>query len=221
MTPFQELLVQQEACEDFRLWAGAKTLREAWSACPKAEWMLGLAAWMAGTPGWPTHPQVLMAMATIARTALPHAGEVLAPARTGIEAAEAWAADPSSEKREAARDAARAGRDAAERVESWMEAFLERGSESWMEAKAVSRVTRAGAWAALSAIYPVAEATEEEARSVARGMAYSAARVVEFSAAPARALEAEHAAICRRMLPVPQRLDGEGETNDEEEGMKL
>lgn len=224
MTPFQKLLVKledcediricsgdkplREACEDFRRWAGDKPLREAWSDCQKADWMLGLAGWMAGQPGWPTHPQVVMAASAIARKALPHAGRVHPHALSLIQAAEAWAADPSPEKRDVAEDAAVEARGDAEKA-LWEELLEGRAGEEWAAVEAAAEVTEVAVWASQEDPYWVARKAFEVV--VWAGLAAAAPPEV------ARALEAEHAEICRNMLAVPQILEGEGETNQEEE----
>ena len=97
------------ACDDARKWLDTlpltTTAQQAWDQCQRGDWMI----WWWATACPTERPAVVLAACQCARTALTHvpAGE-LRPLRA-IEAAEAWARNPS----EAARAAAWAASDAA------------------------------------------------------------------------------------------------------------
>lgn len=103
-----KLLDELDACEDAREWARDKSLGRAWAECERSDWMLWLAARMIGKPGWPTHQEIVSIACACARRALAHIPSGEDRPRLAIEAAEAWAADPTEERRDAAGAAARA-----------------------------------------------------------------------------------------------------------------
>lgn len=102
------LLEKLGACEDAQKWAEQfDTLPDAWRACPRADWMLWLLGKMTGTPGWPSHQTVVRLACACARRALRYVPEGEERPRLAIEAAEAWAVNPTPQNARAARDAAR------------------------------------------------------------------------------------------------------------------
>lgn len=121
-------LVSRGACPEALTWVRAQKhigsgwgWAAAWSRCERPDWML----WIAARRGVDARALVRCA-AACARTALPHAGAGRAVCLEAIEAAEAWAADPTPANLErcranAAANAAAAG-DFAARLAEWLEA---------------------------------------------------------------------------------------------------
>ena len=124
------------ACDDARKWLDTlpltTTAQQAWDQCQRGDWMI----WWWATACPTERPAVVLAACQCARTALTHvpAGE-LRPLRA-IEAAEAWARNPS----EAARAAAGAASDAAWAV-----------SDAAGAVSAAAGAASAAAWAASDA----------------------------------------------------------------------
>jgi hypothetical protein len=56
---FKEQLIKINACDEAIKWVGDRTLTEAWSECPRGDWMLWGLAKMIGQPGWPSHQEVV------------------------------------------------------------------------------------------------------------------------------------------------------------------
>lgn len=95
-------------CREARAWLGDKTAAaEAWESCPRGDWTL----WLAARVGVDRR-LVVLAACDCARTALRHVPAGEDRPRLAIEAAEAWAAEPTEEKRAAAAAAAAAAYDA-------------------------------------------------------------------------------------------------------------
>jgi hypothetical protein len=60
------------ACQEAVEWAGKyETLREAWAACARGDWMFSLCGQMIGKEGWPTHQAIVLAACDCAELALP------------------------------------------------------------------------------------------------------------------------------------------------------
>ena len=105
-TKLDKLLSELDACSEARDWAKGKSLSVAYETCKNAEWMMWLFGRMEGRQGWPKRPAIVLAACACARLALRHVPSGEDRPRLAIEAAEAWAKDPSEERRAAARDAA-------------------------------------------------------------------------------------------------------------------
>jgi hypothetical protein len=68
----QEQLSRIGACQGAVEWAGKyETLREAWAACARGDWMFSLCGQMIGKEGWPTHQAIVLAACDCAELALP------------------------------------------------------------------------------------------------------------------------------------------------------
>src|SRR5208282_1713155 len=60
------------ACEEAVVWAkDYESLREAWAACERGDWMLWLCGRMVGTDGWPDRKQIVLAACDCAELVLP------------------------------------------------------------------------------------------------------------------------------------------------------
>lgn len=107
------------ACADAVAWARTQpSLAAAWEACARPDWML----WLLGRTLAPTlaeHQQLVRVACACVRTVLCFSpANELRPLRA-IEAAEAWAANPSAAARDAASAAARDAAEAAASVSPW------------------------------------------------------------------------------------------------------
>ena len=91
-TTLWQHLESLRACKEAMSWIGARTAREAWDQCPRADWLLW---WAARTPA-NTRMQLVRAAAACARTALVFVPDGEDKPRLAIEAAENWAASPSA-----------------------------------------------------------------------------------------------------------------------------
>ena len=90
----KQLLSRTQACAEAREWAKPyATLEAAWAACPRADWMLWLAAKGIGEIGSPAHRQLVLAACDCARHALPHVRRGEKRPLAAIEIAERWARD--------------------------------------------------------------------------------------------------------------------------------
>lgn len=93
-----KLLKKLGACHEAVDWTKGKTLAEAWQQCDRADWMLWLCGRMAGQEGWPTRPQIVLVACSLAEKVLPLFEKKYpndSRPRKAIEAARAWANDPS------------------------------------------------------------------------------------------------------------------------------
>ena len=85
-------LSRLHACAEAREWAkGYQDIAAAWAACPRADWMLWLAAKAIGKPGSDAHRRLVLAACACARHALPHVKAGEARPLAAIEIAERWA----------------------------------------------------------------------------------------------------------------------------------
>ena len=85
-------LSRLHACAEAREWAkGYPDLASAWAACPRADWMLWLAAKAIGKPGSDAHRRLVLAACACARYALPHVRPGEDRPLAAIEIAERWA----------------------------------------------------------------------------------------------------------------------------------
>jgi len=80
---FQEQLHKMDACHAARTWVGDSTLEEAWTTCPRADWML----WLANRTSV-DHKLIVSATCACVRRSLHLAPEDVASTAIGI--AEAW-----------------------------------------------------------------------------------------------------------------------------------
>ena len=80
------------ACSEAVRWArGYPSLRAAWAACERGDWMLWLAAALSGGYGSATHRRLVLAACACARTALHLVAATEDRPRVAIETAERWA----------------------------------------------------------------------------------------------------------------------------------
>jgi hypothetical protein len=86
VTNLDKLLKDLNACPGAVVWAKGKTLAVAWRTCPRADWML----WLAARAGVRRQDLVLAACAC-ARTSLKYVKKGEERPRLAIEAAEDWA----------------------------------------------------------------------------------------------------------------------------------
>jgi hypothetical protein len=93
---FKEQLIDMKACSEAIEWVGGRTLAEAWSECPRGDWMLWGLAMMAGQPGWPSHQEVVRHTCWCVRRALEHAPDNEAALLQLVDAVEAWASGTGS-----------------------------------------------------------------------------------------------------------------------------
>jgi hypothetical protein len=109
-TELQTHLASIGACEDAREWAESRTPQQAWDDSPRAEWLLWWAGITLGTGGTGrnSHTSLVKAACLCARTALPHVTKGDLRPLLAIEAAEAWAADPTEVNLDQCKAAARA-----------------------------------------------------------------------------------------------------------------
>jgi hypothetical protein len=175
-------LSRLHACAEAREWAkGYPDLPSAWAACPRADWMLWLAAKAIGKPGSAAHRQLVLVACACARYALPHvkAGEGRPVA--AIEIAERWARREKGVTIEQVRAAA-----------------------------AAAAADAAYAAAAAYAAYAAADAAYDAAYAAAADAAYDAAYAAAADAAYAAAWQrrrdevlAELADLVRTYYPEP------------------
>ena len=105
----EQLLSRTKACAEAREWAkGYPDLATAWAACPRADWMLWLAAKAIGEPGSDAHRQLVLAACACARHALPHVKPGEGRPLAAIEIAERWARREEGVKLDQVRTAAAA-----------------------------------------------------------------------------------------------------------------
>ena len=72
MTTLARQLKAIGACKEAVLWAkDYKTLRSAWEACERVDWMLWLSAKMEGKKGWSTRQQIVLVACDCAELVLP------------------------------------------------------------------------------------------------------------------------------------------------------
>ena len=72
MTTLARQLKAIGACKEAVLWAkDYKTLRSAWEACERGDWMLWLCAKMEGKKGWSTRQQIVLVACDCAELVLP------------------------------------------------------------------------------------------------------------------------------------------------------
>jgi len=95
MSKLQDKLIEMRACKDAVAWVGNRTLKQAWEACERADWMLWLVGKMCEHPqrkklGWPTRKQLVLATCDCAETALKHVPEGETRPAEAIRVARAW-----------------------------------------------------------------------------------------------------------------------------------
>src|SRR5208283_2021730 len=72
MTTLKRKLTALRACHEAVEWsADYASLRHAWKACKRGDWMLWLCGKMAGRDGWPTRQELVLAACDCAELALP------------------------------------------------------------------------------------------------------------------------------------------------------
>lgn len=100
-TEFRHHLKRLGACAEGRTWVGRRDLATAWAECERADHML----WLAGMAGV-NHQTLVLAAAACAETALEFVPEGEDRPRLAIEAAKAWANDPTEANLQRCREAA-------------------------------------------------------------------------------------------------------------------
>ena len=93
---FQTLLRSKGACDEARDWVNGHHMRQAYEKCERPDWILWMAGRMAGTPGFPTVEQIILAACDCAETALKYVPEGEERPKKAIEAARAYAKNPSA-----------------------------------------------------------------------------------------------------------------------------
>ena len=189
-----KLLARLQACPEAREWAKGKTLREAWASCQRADWMLWLVGRMEGKKGWPGRPQLVVAACACARRALRCVPDGEERPRLAIEAAEAWAREPTEERRAAADSAAYSAASAADSADR-AAASAAYSAYSAADSAASAAYSADRADSAASAAYSADRA--DRAAASAAYSAYSADR------AAASAELSAMADLIRSMLVVP------------------
>lgn len=192
-----EYLEKLHACDEALKWVKSGryvTIKKAWRECPRADWLLWLAAKNIGNPGWPTHQEVVLATCDCAETALRFVPEGEERPKVAIETAHRWAVGKATieECNTAAWAAADAARDAAD-ADAWAAA------DAAADAATTAAADTAYAYAyAADTAYTAADAyaAAYAAAADAADAAYTAADV---DAARARALR-KMATIVRRRL---------------------
>ncbi len=144
MSKLHDELVSMSACSEAVKWVGNRSLATAWAKCERADWML----WYAHKRGVDARIMTRAACAC-ARTALQYVPAGEDRPRLAIEAAEAWADDPTPAW-------------AAAGAAAWAAAGAAAGAAAWAAA-------RAAAWAAARA------AAGAAARAAAGAAAWDAA----------------------------------------------
>ena len=193
MSKLANSLVKLGACAEAVEWAAKQngTRQEIWSRCPRADWLLWLAARVA-SHGSPEHRQVVLAACACARTVLHLVPSGEDRPRVAIETAERWARGESGVTLEmvaAARVAAEAAAEAASGAAAWA-------------ASGAAAVDDAASAAAVD------DAASAAARAAARAAASAAARAAAWAAAWEAAMKSM-ALIVREIIPkVPKWEDG-------------
>jgi hypothetical protein len=91
-------LLQKAGARDAALtWAQGKTFLEFWVTCHIGNWMLALAGFMAGQPGWPTKQQVSLAACKCAETAIKYAPIGANLPRSMVGTVEKWICGEASD----------------------------------------------------------------------------------------------------------------------------
>ena len=120
---FDLLLRWLGACSEGREWCKGKSLAEVWQTSDRADWMIWLCAWLAGTPGWPTRQDIVLVACLCAERSLKHF-EAKYPTddrpRKAIAVARAWAKNAGDDavSLEEVRKARRAAADAADAADA-------------------------------------------------------------------------------------------------------
>lgn len=96
-TTTQDLLERLGACEKAVMWVGDRDAATAWAECPRGDWML----WAAARAGVDRR-LLVRAAAACARLVLHMVVPGEERPRKAIEAAEAWAEEPTEDRRRAA-----------------------------------------------------------------------------------------------------------------------
>jgi len=193
MTHWTDRLAQLDACSDAVAWARRyDSLKAAWAACERADWMLWLAGKVCGDRGSDGHRKLVLATCSCARTALRYVPEGEYRPRVAIETAERWA------RGEATDDELSAANAAAEAA-AWAAARAVRAAKA---ARATWAAAGAAAWAA-------AEAADWAAR-VAAGAARAAwaAEAAAWTAANAAASKDMADMLRRDHYPEPPEIGG-------------
>ena len=118
----------------------------AWDACERADWML----WLASRLDIP-RPLLVLAVCDCARTALQYVPEDEGRPLAAIEAAEAWAADPTDAAADAADAASYAASYAAARAAARASAYATRAAADAVAYSVADAAARAAADAAAGA----------------------------------------------------------------------
>ena len=200
------MLVADELCRleaGFEMveWAGRRRSRDrAWRDCPRGDWLIEWAALAGADPR-----DVVRAAAACARLALIHVPSAEARPRLALDAAEAWADEPSAARAEAARAATTAATVAAAAA-AWADepsAGVAGAAEAaWAAAMAsmAAGTTRAERDRERSAVWAEREAVESAGAQGTTAAGKAAARV---------AMHRRCADAVRRILPALPSLPDE------------
>jgi len=146
---FKEELENMNACDPAIEWVGSRTEAQAWTECPRADWMLWLAAKRIGT--WGKHKQIVLAACLCGETSLKYARkEDLPLIKAAYAAARTCAESPTEENKKAAYAAAYAA------VRTCAENSTEENKKAAVVAVAVAAVAAASAAAASTYAYAAA-----------------------------------------------------------------
>lgn len=149
-TTLKDELIQLGACPEAIEWVGERTFEQAWADCERADWMFWYLVKRIGTPGFPTHQEIVRVNCLCVRRALRFVPEGELRPLKAIEAAERWADNPTLENRKTVEAAAAAARAAAEArsvaaVEAaWAAAWVtETAASAWVTAWAAASAAEA------------------------------------------------------------------------------
>ena len=184
------------ACKEAVLWAkDYKTLRSAWEACERVDWMLWLCAKMEGKKGWSTRQQIVLVACDCAELVLPIYEKKYPDdkrVRNCIEVTREWANGKATiEEVRQARRAAYAAADAAYAAAA--------AAAAYAAADAAAAAAAYAAAAAADAAYAAADAAAADA-------AYAAADAAAADADAAARLRTykQCAEFCRKRLAIPK-----------------
>lgn len=134
------MLEKMGACGEIVEFVGEMDLSAAWNACERSDWMLRFLAENAGTPGWPTMPEVIGLTCDCVESSLRHVSSGDDVPRLAIAAARRWADEPTPENAAAAWVAGNA-------VSAAGYVAIAAGNVAWAAGN-VARAARYATWAA-------------------------------------------------------------------------
>jgi len=196
---FQSHLRAIDACYEAREWAKDKTAREAWDTCDRSDWLL----WWVAKDKKNAKREIVKVACEIARLALPFVKAGEDRPRLAIEAAEAWADDPTEENLERVRRA---------RAYTYAAAYAAYAADAAADAAAAAAAYAAYAAyaaadaAAAAAAYAAADAAAAAAAYAADAAAYAAADAADaaaYAAAVGKEIHTKSLAIIRAKFDCP------------------